>query len=270
MSELDVINKTQQPITKSQLKTLYTDLGIQATDTVCVHTSLSSLGYVIGGAQTVLESLLETLSEGTLLMPSHSGDVSDPAYWENPPVPSPWLKTIRDTMPAFNPETTPTRGVGKVAQQFLSVEGVRRSYHPEASFAAIGKAAHTLTENHPLTPMLGIDSPLGRMHTMGGKVLMLGAPLQTMSALHVSEALSGVVKMESNGAPIIREGKRTWVDYEDYAYDDDDFETIAQTLVYEGILTKHTFHCANVYVGDIAAVITRGSALVERLRTKKA
>lgn len=66
-------------------------LGLKSDDTVLVHSSLSSIGWVVGQEVTVIEALLESLPQGTLMMPSHSAGNSDPADWENPPVPKSWI-----------------------------------------------------------------------------------------------------------------------------------------------------------------------------------
>jgi len=266
MREQTVINHTDFPLSKTDLKDFFNAIGLKCSDHVVVHTSLSRLGYVVGGAQAVLESLLETLHEGTLIMPAHSGDVSDPVYWENPPVPSDWIPFIKKHMPAFDPEKTPVRGVGKVAQQFLALKDVKRSNHPEASFAALGVCADTLVDTQPLTPMFGYDSPLGRLMEKNGKVLMLGAPLETMSALHVSEVLSERAEKESNGSPLLINGERTWVDYEDYAYDSDDFESVAKALHAEGTLRLHYLKTTPIYEGDIKEIVTRGAKIMKQMR----
>jgi aminoglycoside 3-N-acetyltransferase len=77
-----------------------------------VHSSLSRLGYVVGGAHTLVLALLAAIgSEGTLVMPTHSGDLTDPAGWMHPPVPEAWWAALRDQMPAYDQALTPTRGV---------------------------------------------------------------------------------------------------------------------------------------------------------------
>ena len=48
-------------------------VGICKDQTVMVHTSLSSLGFVCGGAQVMIEALLEAVGdEGTIMMPAQS------------------------------------------------------------------------------------------------------------------------------------------------------------------------------------------------------
>jgi len=79
------------PFTLDSLVSDLRALGLVAGDTVLVHSSLSAIGYVAGGAQAVVLALLEVIgTEGTLVVPTHSGDLSDPSRWENPPVPEAW------------------------------------------------------------------------------------------------------------------------------------------------------------------------------------
>ena len=147
MSEKEIINKTTNgPITVDSLAADLTRLGVAEGMTLLVHSSLSALGWVCGGAVAVLMALEQALgAAGTLVMPTHSGDLSDPAAWENPPVPQAWWATIRRTMPPFDPHLTPTRGMGIISETFRKQRGVHRSSHPHFSFTAWGKQAAAIT-----------------------------------------------------------------------------------------------------------------------------
>jgi aminoglycoside 3-N-acetyltransferase len=194
-----------------------------------VHSSLRSLGWVVGGEVAVVLALEDALGpEGTLVMPTHSSDLTDPSTWRNPPVPESWWKTIRDEMPAFDRRMTPTLGMGCIPDAFRHQEGTVRSEHPCVSFAARGPLAEEITRNHSLAMGLGDDSPLGRIFEHSASVLLLGVGHNRNTSLHLAEARANWPSREMihQGSPMIRDGRRTWVEYEDLDWDSTDFERI--------------------------------------------
>ena len=138
MGEAEVVRRTQGgPATVDSLAAELRALGVQPGYVLLVHSSLSALGWVCGGAVAVILALEQAIGvKGTLVMPAHSGDLSDPAAWENPAVPEGWWETIRRTMPPYDVDLTPTRGIGVIAESFRKQRGVMRSGHPQYSFAA--------------------------------------------------------------------------------------------------------------------------------------
>lgn len=229
-----MVNKSQNgPVTTKSLVDDLKKIGVQRGMVLMVHSSLSSLGWVSGGAVAVIYALEEVLGEeGTLVMPTHSGDLSNPEDWQNPPVPQTWCQTIKDTMPAFNPELTPTRKMGLIPETFRKQKNVLRSNHPQLSFAAYGKYSEYITGSHELPYSLGEGSPLARMYELGGYVLLLGVDHGNNTSIHLAEYRASYPskKLIKSEAPIIENGLRVWKSFNEINLDADDFDTIGKVF----------------------------------------
>ncbi|MDA9189646.1 AAC(3) family N-acetyltransferase [bacterium] len=205
------------------------ELGLKAADKIIVHSSLSSIGWVSGGANALIQALMNVVKEdGLLLMPGHSSSLTEPSYWENPPIPRDWWSMIRESLPAFDTKTTPTEWVGIVPELFRSYKGVLRSYHPSNSFLAWGKQADKYVSDHSLDYSLSDSSPLGCLYENSGKILFIGCDHDKSTSIHLAESRIENFPSETQGGPILHDGGRVWKEYEDYKYDSDDFSKIGQ------------------------------------------
>lgn len=234
MSEQDQIDRTLNPITTESLFDDLQNLGLKHGDTVIVHSSLSALGWVNGGAVAVIKALLTTVgSDGNVCMPAHSSNITDPANWSNPPIPKSWIQTIRDTMPVFEPEITPTRDMGQIAELFRTWPKVVRSHHPFASFCAIGPSAKEITKEQVLDDPFGEQSPLAKLYQLSAKVLLIGVDFNRCTALHLAESRAFPnSNKEKEGVPIINNGIREWFEFDIPEFMDvDKFIPIGKKLI---------------------------------------
>ena len=227
MTEKDSMRFVEMPNTKASLVADLRAFGIKEGDIVLAHAAMSKLGWTVGREITVLDALLEALGKaGTLIMPSQSGDNSAPERWQSPPVPKEWISIIKENMPPFDPERTPTRSMGKIADALLHYPGALRSNHPQVSFCGYGKYANEILSNHQLSPGLGAGSPLQKLYERKAKILLLGVGYDVCTALHLSESRQNHLAWEDTGASVLVEGKAKWVDFREIAYDDGDFERL--------------------------------------------
>ncbi len=140
-------------------------LGVRKGMMLMVHSSLSSIGPVRGGADTVVEALLDAVGPGgTLLMPSFNHFQAH----------------------VYNPLVTPTTN-GAIAEAFRRRPDAVRSLHPSHAVAAIGPHGRELCEQHLEHGIWSAESPIGRLVSGGGFVLCLGVDHRTTTVYHVAE-----------------------------------------------------------------------------------
>jgi aminoglycoside 3-N-acetyltransferase len=158
-------------------------LGVRPGGVLMVHSSLSSLGYVWGGAATVIQSLLEVLGPtGTLVMPTHSWDVMEAGCR---------VFHVRETKSC----------VGAITEEFRRMPGALRSVHPSHSIAAIGPLAAELVSGHETcsTPC-GIGTPYEKICRTNGQVLFVGTTLDSNTIYHTIEAMAGLSYLMKSSA----------------------------------------------------------------------
>jgi aminoglycoside 3-N-acetyltransferase len=232
------ITGTDAPITRERLAADLGRLGVRPGGVVLVHSSLSALGWVCGGAETVVQALLDALGrDGTLVVPTHTTGNSEPSAWQHPPVPQEWWSLIREHMPAYDRATTPSRALGVIVEAARTWPGARRSDHPQYSFAAIGSHAGTVTAGHALESGFGERSPLARVYDLDGDVVLLGVGHAANTSLHLAEHRVPDPPREPYGAAVLGPGGRRWTTWEDVLADASDFEALGAAFDATGAVT---------------------------------
>jgi aminoglycoside 3-N-acetyltransferase len=158
-------------ITKEDIKSGLQTLGVKEGSLLGVHSSLSSFGHVVGGANTVLKALFETVGHtGTIVMSTYllsrpleltMEDISRGMTWK--------VKRL-----AFDDLNSPS-GMGVIADTFRQRNDVARWYHPFHSVTAWGKNADVFCQS--FKPLVEAN----------GKILLLGVQMDRCSALHIAE-----------------------------------------------------------------------------------
>ncbi len=161
---VELIPKSEQ-MTGTGLVADLRALGLARGMDVMVHSSLSSIGHVTGGADTVIQALMAVIGKrGTLMMPSFNHRAAQ----------------------VYNPMTTPTTN-GAIPDAFWRRPDAVRSDHPTHAVAAVGPRADAFCRDHSEKGLWTPDSPIGRLVHGNGHVLLLGVDHNATTAYHVAE-----------------------------------------------------------------------------------
>lgn len=217
--------------TQKHLSQHLTELGIKTGDVIEVHASLKSVGYILGGAQTLLDAILEVIGlEGTLVMAAQSWGNSEPAYFENPPIEVEMYEVLRNTHPAYRGKQEDYRYMGDLVRAVQLRPNSYLSSHPIYGFIAMGKYAKWLTQSHGLADGFGMNSPLGKCLELRSKILLIGCDYDRATGMHLGEHLSGYRPYQLQGARIFDKGVSLWARFLDMDYDSDDFIQVGHIL----------------------------------------
>lgn len=165
-------------------------LGVAPGDLLMVHASLRAIGPVERGAAGVLEALERAVGpKGTLVMNLGARNDWD---WVNlrPERDRPVL--LREAEPFDCLATPADPDVGVLAEVFRTRQGTKVSDHPDGRFGAAGPLADQLLDNVPWDDYYGRGSPLERFVHRSGRVLRLGADMDTLTLLHYAEYLAPI------------------------------------------------------------------------------
>ena len=165
--EIDYVDlvRPEEMITRRQLLRDLKALGLAAGMDVMVHSSMSRIGHVVGGPDTVIEAILQIIGRrGSLMVPSFNHAQAQ----------------------LYNPLTTPTTN-GAIADALWRRPDAVRSDHPTHAVAAIGPKAAQWCRDHAQRGTWSAGSPIGQLIHGGGYILSLGVTQIHSTAYHVAE-----------------------------------------------------------------------------------
>lgn len=224
-------------VSRSRLARDLEELGVQPGGAVMVHCRMSALGWVVGGAETVVRALLDASGPAGTLM-AYTG-------WQDAPpdelgeLAEEERGIYLEEHPAYDPRVALSRREhGRVPEALRTWPGARHSGHPEAGVAAVGSLAGALTASHPYDDAYGAGTPYARLVELGGQVAVLGAPLETVTLVHHAEAIAAVSgkRRVSYGSPVIvgDRGERRWRTFSD-------IDTSEGALPYDRVLGEEDY-----------------------------
>lgn len=224
--------------TRSSLRDDLTRMGLIAGDTVMVHAAMSKVGPMLNGPDALSTALLDVIGpEGTLLVYTSWDSVHDDLLDYDGRVLAEW----RDHVPGFDPQASrAVRMNGVIAEFVRTMPGARRSGNPGASVAAIGRLADWITADHPQDYGYGEGSPLAKLIEANGRILMVGAPWDTMTLIHHADHLANlpakrVVRYE---VPFAAGAGKTWRFMEEFDTTEPVVESLPENYI-EQIVTAY-------------------------------
>lgn len=167
--------KNKIEINNHDLEKTIRSIGVNEGDIIFVHSSLSALGYVLGGPNTIVDVLMKIVTEqGTILMPVYPFQGSMYEYFSSNPV----FNVLLDKS-----------SMGAVTENFRN-KTEYRSYHPSHSVASWGKdAAWFIKDHYKDDSPFGKNSPFYRAYLKKGKVLCIGSDIGKVTIYHIVEEL---------------------------------------------------------------------------------
>jgi len=165
--------RTFYPFDGAQLVAALRALGVRSGDTLIAHSSWASFEGFAGPVSAAIQALQASVAEGDLMMPTLPFGGSALEY----------VRSGKITDIARTPSQ-----MGLLSEAFRRMPGVTRSIHPTHPIAVSGKREAALTADHyqAETPC-GKSSPFHRLLEAGGKILLAGVDIRSMTFFHYAE-----------------------------------------------------------------------------------
>jgi aminoglycoside 3-N-acetyltransferase len=167
-------------VTRKDVFNTLKELGVDNGDVLLFHSSLKSFGQVENGADDVIDGALDAVGkDGTLVAPTLV------------------QKDFSNAYKNWNKLTSPS-DVGLITETFRKRQNAIRSDQATHSVSAIGKMAEFLTNSHSTSKprifpygdyAFSHGSPWQKMYDINARVVMVGAPDDTITFRHFVEAI---------------------------------------------------------------------------------
>jgi aminoglycoside 3-N-acetyltransferase len=233
--------------TREQLRGDLEELGVRPGDVVMAHAALRSIGPIVGGVNVLVQAMFDAIGpSGTV-----TAYVDFEPFFEDDDPP--------EAIPVFDKRTAhAARDHGILAETLRNWPGAFRSDHPDAGVVAIGRLAEFITAPHPFQYGYGEGTPFERIIEVGGRVLTLGAPLDTITLLHYAEH-----KAKITGKRVVRyhrlmpgDDGPVWVEFEEFdtahpvveSLPENCFELIAADFLAAGLGKRGKIGAAPAYL----------------------
>ena len=224
-SEYGYLNmKAKNPLTKEGLVEALRSLGVKEGDTLVVHSGISGMGYLEGGADAMLGAISEVIGEnGTFMAPSFT----NPYLMFDGSVNSGYAFRPYDTRKDGNLRDKTVR-TGLLSKAMIKRDDAYRSGHATHEWVAMGKDAEYIVSGHGLLDApTGETSPLGKALEKNASVVFLGCHPGSNTFLHYVETMAGVSYTEPAVVQYVdKEGRRR-----------------------NALIDRHLFGCRNFYGG---------------------
>ncbi|MCB2221975.1 MAG: AAC(3) family N-acetyltransferase [Bacteroidetes bacterium] len=164
-------------------------IGLQQGDLLHLKVSMRSVGKLEGGADELLDAILETVGE--------EGTIVSDAFINVFPLP------LSEEHQQIIADDKTLSYAGAFANAMIKHPKMERSKHPIQKFAAIGKQALNLCENH--TPESGGYDLLDAMAQMDAKNLTIGGDVVGVGTTHVAIDHLNFKRKEMNTGALYRD-----------------------------------------------------------------
>lgn len=222
-----------------------------------VHAAVRKIGPIVGGVTTLVQSLLDAVGSSGTLVAYVDWELGFELYTED--------SLLMDEIPAFDKRIArAARDYGILPEVIRTWPGAVRSDNPEAGVAAVGPLAASLCADHTLSYGYGEDSPYAKLVLIGASVLVLGAPLDTITLLHHSEHVAHLQhkRLRRYRRKLLVDGEARWFDIEEFdssepvvaGMPDDHFARISKSALKLGAGHHGSVGAADAYLFNATAL----------------